>query len=450
LTVHIFVGPTMTRQEVEEILPGAVVHPPIKHLDLLSLDLKKGDRVAIIDGVFVQAACVRHKELMWILQQGIPVAGSSGMGALRAAELAPYGMRGVGQVFQAISSGRVDCDDEIAIAQAPAELDWRPLSDALVNIRVAAERAAAAGVIDPLDGHAVIETARKTFFPHRKLSQIIEQCVYDGSIPKDRGERFLQWISENSWDAKKEDAQLLLSLLARQAWAVRPPEQSDRVVREFTPNVYQWIAEAKKEDVEGVKVSQQQARHVLQLFAPDVHRMIESWGLAVLAGRTLDWHWSQLDELRPAAARVCADRGLIGASGITRDCQRKYLDPRELDCLDEGARQLLTAARIVAAERIHGMPIATPSDAYRIGAEALSFNAELIQRGDKYRPSHIAARTVDRWFNGLWSAEDVGIEARRRGFADIDAFRRAGRVLLPYASAKGIRIMACKGGRVGP
>ena len=70
MTAHIFVGPTLAGQDVLDILPGAVVHPPVAHGDLLRLDLVLGDVVVIVDGYYHQSAPVRHKEILALLAEG--------------------------------------------------------------------------------------------------------------------------------------------------------------------------------------------------------------------------------------------------------------------------------------------------------------------------------------------------------------------------------------------
>jgi hypothetical protein len=67
----------------------------------LQLTVSAGDIVIIIDGLFYHTAPVRHKEILILLAQGVTVIGAASMGALRAAELHPYGMTGVGSIFDA-------------------------------------------------------------------------------------------------------------------------------------------------------------------------------------------------------------------------------------------------------------------------------------------------------------------------------------------------------------
>ena len=75
------------------------------------------------------------------------MAGSSSMGALRAAELWPYGMRGVGEVFRLYRDLVVTGDDEVAVIHCSADDGYRALSEPLVNIRIALREAHEAGAI---------------------------------------------------------------------------------------------------------------------------------------------------------------------------------------------------------------------------------------------------------------------------------------------------------------
>ena len=61
--------------------------------------------IGIVDGFFARVPAVWHKEIMWVMERGVHVFGGAGLGALRAAELDSFGMRGVGQVYQAFRDG---------------------------------------------------------------------------------------------------------------------------------------------------------------------------------------------------------------------------------------------------------------------------------------------------------------------------------------------------------
>ena len=78
--------------------------------------------------VFEGAPSVWHHELLAALDAGVAVYGGASMGALRAAELWPLGVVGVGTVFGWYRDGVLDDDDEVALYHAPPERGSRPFT----------------------------------------------------------------------------------------------------------------------------------------------------------------------------------------------------------------------------------------------------------------------------------------------------------------------------------
>lgn len=210
MSTHVFAGPTITEARITSILPNAVVHPSVQHGDLLRLRLNAGDRVLIIDGLWHQSAPVRHKEILMLLAQGVSVYGTSSMGALRAAELASYGMVGIGRIYRAYRSGLLDADDDVAVLQEP---DGRPLTQALVNLRAAYEHAAEAGRITEPEAQALTETARRLPYGRRTRTAL-------GRFVAERGlgdvyARADIWGCGALHDLKREDAETALRFLTK-------------------------------------------------------------------------------------------------------------------------------------------------------------------------------------------------------------------------------------------
>src|SRR5690606_24942574 len=100
-----------------------------------------------IDGYFEHVPSVWHKEILWAMQEGIHVYGAASMGALRAAELAAFGMVGVGAIYEAYATNALEDDDEVAVAHASAEEGYRPLSNAMVDVRATFETAFVQGIL---------------------------------------------------------------------------------------------------------------------------------------------------------------------------------------------------------------------------------------------------------------------------------------------------------------
>jgi len=166
----VYVGPTLRADEVRALLPDATVMPPAAVGDVLRAVRRRGiGRIAIIDGYFERMAAVWHKEILLALARGIEVWGAASMGALRAAELAAYGMRGVGTIYRDYAAGRLTADDEVAVVHAPAEYGYAPLSDALVNIRSGLARAR---WLDAATRAQLVDLARRRFYRERTWAQL--------------------------------------------------------------------------------------------------------------------------------------------------------------------------------------------------------------------------------------------------------------------------------------
>lgn len=215
----VYVGPTLLAAEVAERLPGAIVRPPAAVGDILRASRERGvRRIAIVDGYFERMAAVWHKEILVAMARGIAVWGAASMGALRAAELAPMGMRGVGTIFRAYASGRLVADDEVAVAHLPADYGYRPISDALVNLRDGLARARARRVIGAATHDRLVELARARFYRERSWTALLADGRAAGLDGDELG-RLATWPKP---DRKAEDARLLLRALRIDRGA-RPP-----------------------------------------------------------------------------------------------------------------------------------------------------------------------------------------------------------------------------------
>lgn len=236
--VHIFVGPTLSEQEALEVVPGAVVHPPVAHGDLLTLDVRPGDVVVIIDGYYHQRAPVRHKEILHLVDQGVRVIGCASMGALRAAELAAVGMIGYGRVFEMYAGGEIDADDEVAIAHLRVN-SFEARNVPLVNVRSAAAAAIAAGALLPAQGEAVVAAARSLHYTDRSWRQVFR--VLAASAGPDVGVALTTFLVEHpeAGDLKRCDALRTLADLPEIIATTAPSVPGHWRNR----HLYQWLPE---------------------------------------------------------------------------------------------------------------------------------------------------------------------------------------------------------------
>ncbi len=160
MTLVVFAGPTIDPATIRSFV-DATVKGPVSFGEVYRAGKQRPRAIAIIDGYFDRVPAVWHKEILWAMSEGVHVFGSSSMGALRAAELADFGMVGVGAIFEAYRSGELEDDDEVAVAHRRSEDGYAPTSEALVNIRATLARAVAAGVISMETSETLLSLAKE-------------------------------------------------------------------------------------------------------------------------------------------------------------------------------------------------------------------------------------------------------------------------------------------------
>jgi len=210
----IFLGPTLPIEEAKEIL-DAVYLPPAQQCDLVNAVVnERPDVIGLVDGVFLQSLSVWHKEILYALDQGIGVYGSSSMGALRAAETSAFGMVGVGKIYEMYASGDLIDDEEVALSHGPAEQHYCKTSEPMVNVRATFQAAHAAGILDEAQLDLITKVAKKFYFAERTFGAIFEAVSCKG-LPQDTVEQLSAFVELNYVDLKRQDAIELLQTIER-------------------------------------------------------------------------------------------------------------------------------------------------------------------------------------------------------------------------------------------
>lgn len=207
----IFIGPSLPVEQARLVLPQALYLPPVKRSSLKPFLDNPPSAIGIVDGEFYQSLAVSTQEILPFLELGIPVYGSSSMGALRAVELEAHGMVGVGQVFEEFRSKRLDADDEVAMTFCPETL--RPLSEPMVNIRAAVAAAVRQGHLSPVERRALLRRMKALYFPERTVRRLFVEAAR--LLPEERLQALRTWWLASAPDAKGEDAIELLRQIAR-------------------------------------------------------------------------------------------------------------------------------------------------------------------------------------------------------------------------------------------
>jgi hypothetical protein len=328
MTVVVFTGPTLPQSEAKARLGGTIL-PPARQGDIWrAVRAHRPVAIGLIDGVFLHEPAVWHREILWALAEGVPVFGAASMGALRAAELAPFGMQGVGKVFAAFRDGiwpgfpePFEDDDEVAVIHAPAALGHKPLSDAMVDLRDTLLAASDDGVITVARAMALVRRLKALPFAERSLS-----AVGDGLDPASAA-ALRAWWPRGAVPRKRLDALALLDRLG--SFLDQRPEP--------------FVAPFRFEQV--------QAWHDA-VTTPDPLTAEEALVLEEARLSAEDWH----DTIRAAIGRLCA---IGAATAPAEDGVRRALDRfrlgrgllRRADLDDWLARNAATAGSLARMMR---------------------------------------------------------------------------------------------------
>jgi hypothetical protein len=417
MTDVVFAGPTLPAAEVAALLPGARVLPPVRHGDLLGLGLAAGDRVLIIDGMFLQTASVRHREVLHLLRQGVVVAGSSSMGALRAAELHRFGMRGFGEIFRLYLDGVIDGDDEVAIVHGTADDAYRAYSDPLVGMRIALRDAVAAGVIGGEDAAAMLGLARAMPFRARSFRAVDRAA--DGRIAG--AGAFAAWRSGRDTDAKAADARLMLTAAAAGDPALRPAGPGDELAANVGTRLFtEWQGRFARGPAGTDLVSGSEASAAVRLAYPGFRDAYRRHILAEITGADADD-----PALAARAAAVARARGLrvnppaLAGGWLT-----------EQEAASGGDEALATLLARMIGARLPALPAAIAAPAVlawgrQFAAAAHSLNTRLLAPAGGPRRRFRAAVT-DQAVAGLWGCDVESLETQAwdRGIASLTGLRQ--------------------------
>lgn len=167
----LFAGPSLSGADPD--LGDIILCPPAAHGDIARAALNGADAIGLVDGLFDAVAAVWHKEILFALSRGVRVLGAASMGALRAAECAPFGMQPVGRIAWGYLDGSRDDDADVGLVHAPAELGYLPLSEPIVDIEATLDRLVDLDLITTSDRVHLLAHARTIFFAERTLDNLV-------------------------------------------------------------------------------------------------------------------------------------------------------------------------------------------------------------------------------------------------------------------------------------
>jgi hypothetical protein len=340
----VFAGPTLAPDVVLDALgPLGQVNclPPAGQGDVYRAAILRPDAIGIVDGYFDHQPAVWHKEILWAMSQGVHVFGSASMGALRAAELAPFGMVGVGAIYQAFRDGILEDDDEVAVAHGDQASGYRVMSEAMVNIRATVAAAETAGVIQPHEARELLRTAKALYYPERCYPAILERVQ---APPALRG-----WLAAHTVDQKRLDAVAMLDAMRDSLSAAPGPKVVDYAFEEST----QW--EGLRRDIHRGVLSAAD-RLVLGRLAANPELLAHATSGAVLwrlAGKHAPaaLHTLPAHLLLDQSVEFCRRHGLSDWDAVEKWLLRNHFDRAGLERLLSLRAQASVLEADAAAER---------------------------------------------------------------------------------------------------
>ena len=429
MTLLLFVGPTLAAEKIAEA-GSFVCLPPVAQGDLYRAALRRPRAIGVIDGYFSGAPSVWHKEILWAISQGIPVFGSASMGALRAAELHAFGMRGVGRIFEAFRDGELEDDDEVAVVHGPADLGYLVASEAMVNIRATLARAEQERILSGGSRLALETFAKSLFFPQRGWDALLQgacEILAETELAALKG-----WLPEGRVDQKRADALAMLAAMLETGESPKPVGPGFKF--EWTHFWDEFVHRCAAGHSSGAPSPQQRVIEELRLEDPKAYARVEGKALLrMVATNGVGRAAPRLErsDLRASLSEIRADLGLFARADLDRWMAENNLDETALERLvaDEA---VLNSLR----DRSRGALEPYILDELRLSGDYERLARRGREKADALAVSHAegarapsAARTIAL---RLWYfeqrlrqsvPEDIEAFARRHGFrrvADLD------------------------------
>ncbi len=202
MKIIVFLGPSLPKEEALKILPLVDYRPPAGRGDILKAIEDGAKIIGLIDGVFYHRVTVSPREIINAIEKGIIVIGGASIGALRACELDNYGMIGIGKIYKWYKEGKINADDEVAVAYHP--ITYQPISEALVNIRATLDYLLSKSKISEEEAKIILKIAKEIPFYLRNYNRIIQRSIPELGI--ERAKEIFEIIRLERVDQKREDA----------------------------------------------------------------------------------------------------------------------------------------------------------------------------------------------------------------------------------------------------
>ena len=201
--IAVFAGPSLPPEDRLEV-PGVLYLPPASRGDVAAA-AETHDAIVLIDGVFHHDLAPSPKECLAACRR-VPMIGAASMGALRAAECWPYGLRPIGAIARWYIREVIDGDDEVAVLVNPET--QRALTVPSVNVRYVAWLARRRGLLTRDAAERFVSGARGIYYMERSWENALEHAP-------EAARATLHAIALRKGDLKRWDARLAIRAIHR-------------------------------------------------------------------------------------------------------------------------------------------------------------------------------------------------------------------------------------------
>lgn len=433
MSVYVFVGPSLAVEEARAEIDARFL-PPAAQGDVYRAALERPVAIGIIDGYFERVPSVSHKEILWAMSQGVHVFGSASMGALRAVELAPFGMEGIGAIYEAFSRGELEDEDEVAVAHAAAEHGYRRVSEAMVDIRATLQAAELRGVVGAGTRQALERIAKNLFYPERSYPVLLAGALQAG-VPHAEVEALRSFLPKGRVHQKREDALALLRHLKERVGQGLEPKR----VRYHFEHTDAW--EFIRKNAAPTAMGRETPTDVLEELRlqgrfPEALRgavgRVLALDMASREGRVVKG-----DALAASLEAFCRAQGLTQPGSLRHWMEANDVAEDDRFFEDEAQVQWVESAFSVDAERVLADHLRSTGEYASLWARAREKQRVLAElaRQEPGAPD-ISDEALSRWYFEEHLRRprptELGSYARSLGFADADSLLQALRRELNY------------------
>ena len=203
MNLCVFAGPSLPPED-RVAARGVTYAPPASRGDLMRAS-ESHDAILLIDGVFHHDLAPSPKESYAVCQR-VRLFGAASMGALRAAECAPYGAVPLGAIAGWFVRETIDGDDEVAVLVDPRT--QAALTVPSVNVRYVSRLAVRRNLLSASEAADLIAGARDIFYMERTWDGVV-------ALAPKRARVALSRIAEEEGDLKRLDARFALKSVLR-------------------------------------------------------------------------------------------------------------------------------------------------------------------------------------------------------------------------------------------